>query len=116
LIKGGVNISPIAVENALRDAFPEILATYVVGIQHDRWGEEVCAAVIFQPFIEDQKRAADHIVATGQMGRIANLSTYEAPARIMAITAEDLPLTSTGKVQRSVLRKKIQDRLNREGK
>jgi long-chain acyl-CoA synthetase len=116
LIKGGVNISPIAVENALRDAFPEILATYVVGIQHDRWGEEVCAAVIFQPFIEDQKRAADHIVETGQMGRIANLSTYEAPARIMAITAEDLPLTSTGKVQRSALRKKIQDRLNREGK
>ena len=108
IIKGGVNISPIAVENALRDAFPEIAATYVVGIQHERWGEEVCAAVIFNSSALDTKQAAENIVAVGQAGRIANLSTYEAPARVIAITPEDLPLTSTGKVQRGALREKIQ--------
>ncbi len=108
LIKGGVNISPIAVENALRDACPEIDATYVIGLQHDRWGEEVCAAVIFNTSVHDTQEAANKIVEKGQKGLIANLSTYEAPARVIAITQEDLPLTSTGKVQRSALREKIQ--------
>jgi len=114
LIKGGVNISPIAVENALRDACPEIDATYVIGLQHDRWGEEVCAAVIFKTSVQDTQQAADKIVEAGQKGLIPNLSTYEAPARIIVITQEDLPLTSTGKVQRSALREKIQTWLDQK--
>lgn len=109
LIKGGVNISPIAVENALREAFHEIVSTYVVGIQHDRWGEDVCAAVIFSESIDDPQKMSDKIVQLGQSGDIQNLSTYEAPARVIPITPEDLPLTSTGKVQRSALREKIQN-------
>jgi long-chain acyl-CoA synthetase len=108
IIKGGVNISPIAVENALRDAFPEIGATYVIGTQHDRWGEDVCAAVIFHTATQDIAHAARNMIERGQAGLIANLSTYEAPARVIPITPEDLPLTSTGKVQRGALREKIQ--------
>lgn len=108
IIKGGVNISPIAVENALRDAHPNILATYVIGTQHARWGEDVCAAVIFAPSTHNIKQATQHILESGQKGHIANLSTYEAPARVIPITQEDLPLTSTGKVQRGALREKIQ--------
>lgn len=108
IIKGGVNISPIAVENALREAYPEIEATYVIGTQHDRWGEDVCAAVIFKASVQDTQQAADNIIDRGQKGQIANLSTYEAPTRVIAISQEDLPLTSTGKVQRGALREKIQ--------
>lgn len=109
LIKGGVNISPIAVENALREAFHEITATYVVGIAHERWGEDVCATVIFDNTVDDPQIICDKIVQLGQAGKIAGLSTYEAPARIIPITHNDLPLTSTGKVQRSALREKIQN-------
>ena len=108
IIKGGVNISPIAVENALRDAFPEIAATYVIGLEHERWGEDVCAAVIFNTSIKDTQQTTQNIIDLGQAGRIPNLSTYEAPAQVIPITPEDLPLTSTGKVQRSALREKIQ--------
>ncbi len=109
LIKGGVNISPIAVENALLNALPQISAAYVIGFAHDRWGEEVGATVIFTPsFTGDPKTEAQRIVQLGQEGTIPGLSPYEAPAKIIPIVQGDLPLTSTGKVQRNALRKIVQ--------
>ncbi|MCY3681326.1 MAG: class I adenylate-forming enzyme family protein [Gemmatimonadetes bacterium] len=111
IIKGGVNISPIAVENALLDACPELDAVYVIGLRHDRWGEDVCAAAIFKSGI-DQSEAAQDILKRGQSGQIPGLSTYEAPSRIIPITSEDRPLTSTGKVQRSALQEIIQNQID----
>ena len=111
IIKGGVNISPIAVENALLDACPELDAVYVIGLRHDRWGEDVCAAAIFKSGI-DQSEAAQDIFRRGQSGQIPGLSTYEAPSRIIPITSEDRPLTSTGKVQRSALQEIIQNQID----
>ena len=110
IIKGGVNISPIAVENALLDACPELDAVYVIGLRHDRWGEDVCAAAIFKSGT-DQSEAAQDILRRGQSGQIPGLSTYEAPSRIIPITSEDRPLTSTGKVQRSALQEIIQNQI-----
>ena len=111
IIKGGVNISPIAVENALLDACPELDAVYVIGLRHDRWGEDVCAAAIFKSGINQSEVARD-ILRRGQSGQIPGLSTYEAPSRIIPITPEDRPLTSTGKVQRSALREIIQNQID----
>ena len=111
IIKGGVNISPIAVENALLDACPELDAVYVIGLRHDRWGEDVCAAAIFKSGINQSEVARD-IFRRGQSGQIPGLSTYEAPSRIIPITPEDRPLTSTGKVQRSALREIIQNQID----
>ena len=111
IIKGGVNISPIAVENALLDACPELHAVYVIGLRHDRWGEDVCAAAIFKSG-PDQSEAAQDILRRGQSGQIPGLSTYEAPSRIIPITSEDRPLTSTGKVQRSALQEMIQNQID----
>ncbi|MDE2953181.1 MAG: hypothetical protein OXR71_01570, partial [Gemmatimonadota bacterium] len=109
--KGGVNISPIAVENALLDACPELDAVYVIGLRHDRWGEDVCAAAIFKSGT-DQSEAAQDILRRGQSGQVPGLSTYEAPSRIIPITPEDRPLTSTGKVQRSALQEIIQNQID----
>ena len=111
IIKGGVNISPIAVENALLDACPELDAVYVIGLRHSRWGEDVCAAAIFRSGI-DQSEAAQDILRRGQSGQIPGLSTYEAPSRIIPITPEDRPLTSTSKVQRSALQEIIQNQID----
>ena len=44
--------------------------------------------------------------------KIPGLSTYEAPSRIIPITSEDRPLTSTGKVQRSALQEVIQNQID----
>ena len=111
IIKGGVNISPIAVENALLDACPELDAVYVIGLRHDRWGEDVCAAAIFKSGINESEAARD-ILSRGQSGQIPGLSTYEAPSRVIPITSEARPLTSTGKVQRSALQDIIQDQID----
>ncbi len=110
LIKGGVNISPIAVENALVDAFDELAAAYVIGLDDPRWGENICAALIFRNGLspEAQTELARTIVQTGQDGRIPNLSAYEAPCKAVPFEKDNLPMTSTGKVQRSALRKIIQ--------
>lgn len=111
IIKGGVNISPIAVENALLDACPELDAVYVIGLRHDRWGEDVCAAAIFRSGTDEAEAARD-ILKRGQSGKIPGLSTYEAPSRIIPITPEDRPLTSTGKVQRNALQEIIQNQID----
>ena len=115
LIKGGVNISPIAVENALQEALPEISAVYVVGIDDARWGEDICAAVVFKGDLKpaEQATAANRIVEAGQAGHIPGLSAYEAPCRVVAISPDALPMTSTGKVQRSALRGVIRDMIER---
>ncbi len=103
LIKGGVNISPVAVENALVESVPELAAAYVVGIEDGRMGEEVCAVVIFKDGLLSQE-IIDRILEDGREGRIAGLSAFEAPRVVLPFEPEKLPMTSTGKVQRSALR------------
>jgi long-chain acyl-CoA synthetase len=114
IIKGGVNISPIAVENALVESISEISAAYVVGLPSDRWGEEIAAVVV----LSDEKATAspddvlNSISARAESGDIPGLSAFEAPALIQSIDPDDLPKTSTGKVQRSRLREQLQQNLS----
>lgn len=109
IIKGGVNISPIAVEDALVEALDDVEAAYVVGIPSDRFGEEICAAVILANGVSgsDALQRTSEIQRLAGSGKIEGLSAYEAPTEIVPIHHDDLPKTSTGKVQRSVLRKSI---------
>jgi acyl-CoA synthetase (AMP-forming)/AMP-acid ligase II len=115
IIKGGVNISPVAVEDALLQALPELAAAYVVGEENERWGEDVCAVVILRdsPAPEEQMEAAERIVVAAQAGDIAGLSPYEAPCRVIPVVRDRLPMTSSGKVQRSVLRGIVSDMVQR---
>lgn len=116
VIKGGVNISPIAVENALVEAFPELTAAYVTGLEDERWGQEVCAALVFRNGMAPamQKDAAGRILNSGQAGTVANLSPFEAPCKTIPFDPDRLPVTSTGKVQRSVLREIVQEMVDRD--
>ena len=105
IIKGGVNISPVAVENALKKISPDIAQAYCIGIEDERYGEEVAAAIVWRSGI-DEKEAMLRLKYTLLCGTSA-LSEYETPRFLAAITADELPLTSTGKVQRTVLRKNL---------
>jgi len=106
IIKGGVNISPIAVENALVESVTEITAAYVIGVPSERWGEEICAAVVFDKNVEPVRydEIQQAIVYRATAGEIPGLSPFEAPASIFQIDEDALPKTSTGKVQRSLLK------------
>ncbi|XP_050208618.1 butanoate--CoA ligase AAE1 [Mercurialis annua] len=95
IISGGENISTIEVESVLF-SHPAVLEAAVVGKADDYWGETVCAFVKLK---EGCNVSAEELI---QYCR-EHLPHYMAPRTVVF---EDLPKTSTGKVQKYVLRKK----------
>lgn len=94
IISGGENISTIEVEQALA-SHPEVLDLAVVGVADEKWGERPVAYVI---------RASSSSLDAQTLISFARekLAGYKVPRTI--IFPQDLPRTSTGKVQKNVLR------------
>lgn len=109
IIKGGVNISPVAVENALVESIEDVVAAYAVGLPSERWGEEIHVVVVFDETVSEERwpERSDAILELATAGKITGLSPYEAPVSVLPVRADDLPKTSTGKVQRSRLRESL---------
>lgn len=105
IIKGGVNISPVAVENALKKIDHDIEQVYVVGVRDERFGEEVGAAIVWREGVsaESALRKLKLLLLCGSEA----LSAYETPRYVRVIQRGELPTTSTGKVQRSVLKENL---------
>lgn len=94
IVRGGENISPGEVEDALR-RHPAVADAAVVGAPDPHWGEQVVAFVVLRPGAEaapEDLRA--HVAAL--------LRSTRAPAVIHLRPA--LPYTETGKLLRRVLR------------
>jgi fatty-acyl-CoA synthase len=93
IISGGENISSIEVEDALYK-HPAVAAAAVVARPDEKWGETPCAFVEFKPGqsaeLEDLKQWCRQ-----------HLAAYKCPRHIVVT---ELPKTSTGKVQKYVLR------------
>lgn len=105
IIKGGVNISPLSVEDALLKAFKEIKTCFIVGAIDPRFGEEVAAVIVFQPACrEERRREILETLKSQKKKGLSNLSAYEMPGYLFITDEELLPKTSTGKVQRVVIR------------
>ena len=105
IIKGGINISPVAVENLLKQISSDIDQAYVVGVPDERYGEEVGAVICFREGVDIDRSMLS--LKQSLLMRKDVLSAYETPQFLLSYKAEDLPMTSTGKIQRSVLREKI---------
>jgi len=105
IIKGGVNISPPAVENAVLAAFPGLDFCYAVGVPHRRFGEEI--GIVVGGNGEELKRLEEAL----KKGGIWGLKPYECPAIYVTVNRDDLPKTSTGKIQRVMVKEKYADRL-----
>lgn len=95
IISGGENISTIEVESVLF-SHPAILEAAVVGRPDDYWGETPCAFVNLK---DGCNASAEEIIKFSR----DHLPHYMAPRTVVF---EDLPKTSTGKVQKYVLREK----------
>ena len=95
IISGGENISTIEVEQAIVK-HPAVLECAVIAVPDDKWGERPKAFVTLKP---DQSITEDELVAFCR----DNLAHFKCPD---AITFGSLPKTSTGKVQKFVLRDK----------
>jgi fatty-acyl-CoA synthase len=93
IISGGENISTIEVENALY-RHPAILEAAVVARPDDKWGETPCAFVTVK---EGQSITAEEVIAFCR----TQLAHFKAPR---SVVFGPLPKTSTGKIQKFVLR------------
>ncbi len=93
IISGGENISTIEVEGVIIK-HPAVVNVAVVAKPDEKWGETPCAFVVLKP---GATASAEDIVAHCR----ANLAHYKCPRHIVF---RDLPMTSTGKVQKFVLR------------
>ncbi|HZT51661.1 MAG TPA: acyl-CoA synthetase [Stellaceae bacterium] len=93
IISGGENISTIEVEGVLF-RHPAVLEAAVVARPDQHWGETPCAFVTLKP---GAAATAEEIIAFCR----ANLAHYKAPRTVVF---GPLPKTSTGKVQKFVLR------------
>jgi fatty-acyl-CoA synthase len=96
VISGGENISTIEVEQALvsHDA---VLEVAVIGVPDEKWGERPKAFVVLKPGRETGEQELIHHVRT----RIAR---FKAPRDVAFV--DELPKTSTGKVQKFELRER----------
>jgi fatty-acyl-CoA synthase len=95
IISGGENISSIEVEQAIV-AHPAVLECAVVGIPDDHWGERPKAFVTLRP---DAAVTQEELVGFCR----ERLARFKCPD---AITFGPLPKTSTGKVQKFILRER----------
>ncbi len=95
IISGGENISSIEVESALYK-HPAVELVAVVAKPDEKWGEVPCAFVECKP---GQSVDAETLIAFSR----EHLAGYKRPKEIVF---EELPKTSTGKIQKFVLRDK----------
>jgi fatty-acyl-CoA synthase len=93
IISGGENISSIEVEDALY-RHPAVQAAAVVAKPDDKWGETPCAFVELKP---GTTATAEELIAWCRK----HLAGYKCPRYIVF---RELPKTSTGKVQKFILR------------
>lgn len=95
IIKGGLNISPRAIEEVLL-SHADVLEAAVIGLPHEFYGEEVVAVLklaneIQLDTIKNDIRALCH----------AKLNESSKPARIFQVQA--MPLNASGKIQKREL-------------
>ena len=93
IISGGENISTIEVEQAVV-SHPAVLEVAVIAIPDERWGEVPKAFVTLKP---GRTLTGEELVAHCR----ARLAGFKVPK---AVEFGELPKTSTGKVQKFVLR------------
>ena len=95
IISGGENISTIEVEQVVVK-HPAVMECAVIGVPDDYWGEVPKAFVVLKP---DAKATAEEIIAFCR----DNMAHFKAPKYV---EFGELPKTSTGKIQKFVLRDK----------
>ena len=96
IISGGENISSIEVEDALY-RHPDVLAAAVVARPDPRWGETPCAFVELKPGANvAEQTIIEHCRS--------HLARFKVPK---SVVFGELPKTSTGKIQKFLLRERL---------
>jgi fatty-acyl-CoA synthase len=89
---GGELVMPKEIEDLLA-AHDDISQVFAVGLTDDRWGEIGCVVVVPAP---NASITEDDVLEICR----AKLARFKVPKRVVFYSAEDLPTTPTGKVQK----------------
>ncbi len=106
IVRGGENISSREVEDILLQ-HPKIHDACVVAMSDERLGERSCAYVVLKA--PHHSLSLEEVVAFFSRKRVAK---YKYPEHIVVI--EKLPRTTSGKIQKFLLRKDIMRRLTQD--
>jgi fatty-acyl-CoA synthase len=98
IISGGENISSIEIENTIAN-HPAVSLAAVVAKPDEKWGETPCA---FVELIKDKSAEEKDIIDFCR----ETLAGFKLPKKVIFC---ELPKTSTGKIQKFELRKKLKD-------
>ncbi|MDA9687816.1 acyl-CoA synthetase [Candidatus Pelagibacter sp.] len=98
IISGGENISSIEIENTIAK-HPAVSLAAVVAKPDEKWGETPCA---FVELIKDKSAEEKDIIDFCR----ETLAGFKLPKKVIFC---ELPKTSTGKIQKFELRKKVKD-------
>ncbi len=104
VIRGGENISPREIEEALHQ-HPGVEDAYVVGVPDHRWGEEVLACVR----LRSGQAATDEEIREFCAARLAH---FKVPRYVRFV--DGFPTTVTGKIQKFKLREQAIQELGLE--
>lgn len=99
IISGGENVSAKEVETVI-NLVDDVMESAVVGLPHEKWGEQVAAAVVTKP---GSKLTAEQIQAFCRR----QLHDWKCPRKIR-FTAE-IPRNTMGKVLKEEVKKLLQD-------
>ena len=92
---GGENVASIEVEKTIYAADPRVAETVVVGLPHERWSEAITAFVVPKP--------GQTIDPGGLIAALKErLDGFKVPKAVIVVG--ELPKTSTGKIQKNVVR------------
>jgi long-chain acyl-CoA synthetase len=103
IIRGGVNISPAAVEEILAQV-AGISEAAAVSIPHELYGEDIVAVLKVEPGVEFDA-VLDSVIAHAKH----NLAPHQQPARYIAI--DEFPRTANGKIQKARIRELVAEKL-----
>ena len=97
IIRGGVNISPVPIEDAL-SSHSQVSGVAVIGFPDERMGELLCAVIIPKDEIPTLKNLNNFLREKG-------LPKYHCPELLRIV--EKFPTTPAGKIRKAELQKQI---------
>lgn len=104
---GGENVASLEVEKLVYEVAPGVAQAVVIGLPHDRWGEAITVVAVAHPGKDVEPEAIIAALKT-------RLSPFKVPKSVIVVEA--MPMTSTGKIQKHLLRQKHAAHYKGEGR
>jgi acyl-CoA synthetase (AMP-forming)/AMP-acid ligase II len=95
----GANVAPAEVE-AVLNARPEVRLSFVFGLPHETYGEEVVAAVV-----REGDKSVDVDVLRAECRR--EVSSYKVPSMIVVLEPDQIPYLSSSKPDRRAIKELV---------